>query len=314
MRVHMFAASRLWGACLVALAGTVGASLGACSSQDSADAVEPGAVLPPSGQALGGSATSKGVPPLPSADPNPLGLPPRPLTLLPGDRVFAVAGRMLPGAKVGSTLRLEPAAVLENLAETLLLQPPDGRVYKLHPAYALPVPPTYTPRPLDPLVVAWGGELKHAVVTKVVKDRALARLLDLDSRLPEQLLPKGGPALRQTPGLHPGNYALWEAAPGEHHHVLLVSAVERQPPCWFVLDYGGAARLVESAQLRTLPLSLNGLRPGADVLAESLGRLLPAKVVSLDLPGFVQVRFERAGAPVWLGAGKVRPPLGTKPD
>jgi hypothetical protein len=247
---------------------------------------------------------------------NPLGLPPHPIKLDPGRRVFTFSDRMLAGAKLGSTLVLYAATVVGFEGDDLIVEGRGGPSYKVHPGYVIPVPDGSRVRPRDPVLTEWNGVMKHAVITRFVKDRVEVRYTDMDARTPLGLL-KGVRFVRQVDGLAPGNYAAWKDGDA-WRHVLLVSRLGGEPekpggaPAgaarWFALGYGGAAVLVEETGLHPIPIQPQ-LKVGASVWAEWVGTLRPAVVQSADETGLFTVKFERAGRPVTVGWGLLTPPL-----
>ncbi|AUX22228.1 hypothetical protein SOCEGT47_027290 [Sorangium cellulosum] len=251
---------------------------------------------------------------------NPLGLPPRTLKLDPGRRVFTVSDRMLAGAKLGSTLVLYAATVVAFEGDDLIIEGKSGSSYKVHPGYVIPVPDAPRLRPHDPVITEWNGVMKHAVITRFVKDKIEVRYTDMDPRTPLAQL-KGVRFVRQTEGLAPGNFAAWKDG-DTWRHVLLVSrlggapgepdtvqtSLPGSPARWFALGYGGAALLADESALRPIPIRPK-LKVGASVLAEWVGTLRPGVVQDNEETGLYTVKFERAGRPVTLGWGLLTPPL-----
>lgn len=253
---------------------------------------------------------------------NPLGLPPHTVQLDPGRRVFTFSDRMLAGAKLGSTLVLYAATVVGFEGDDLIVEGKGGPSYKVHPGYVIPVPDTPRLRPHDPVLTEWNGVMKHAVVTRFVKDKIEVRYTDMDARTPLAQV-KGVRFVKQAEGLVPGNFAAWKD--GETwRHVLLVSRLGGPPGApadkpaeggapagaarWFVLAYGGAAQLADERALRPIPVRPK-LKVGSSVLAEWVGALRPAVIQSAEETGLFTVRFERAGRPVTVGWGLITPPL-----
>ncbi|MCC6556613.1 MAG: hypothetical protein IT372_26940 [Polyangiaceae bacterium] len=258
---------------------------------------------------------------------NPFGLPPARIKLDPGRRVFTFSDRMLAGARPGSTLVLYAATVVGFEGDDLIIEGRGGPSYKVHPGYVIPVPDAPRVRLRDPVLTEWNGVMKHAVVTKFVKDRIGVRYTDMDARTPEGLL-KDARFVRQVEGLAPGNYAALKEGDG-YRHVLLVSRsgggpdpeVRADEPRaapdpgarWLALGYGGAALLVDEAALRPIPISPTRLKAGEPVLAEWVGALRRATIQSVDDTGLFTVKFERAGRPVRVGWGLITPPLDPAP-
>ncbi|WP_437802243.1 hypothetical protein [Sorangium sp. So ce693] len=251
---------------------------------------------------------------------NPLGLPPYPIKLEPGRRVFTFSDRMLAGAKLGSTLVLYAGTVVGFDGDDLIVEGRGGPSYKVHPGYVIPVPDAPRLRPHDPLLTEWNGVMKHAVLTRFVKDKIEVRYTDMDPRTPLAQL-KGVRFVVQTAGLAPGNFAAWKD--GETwRHVLLVSrlggpaaepgavltSLSSSSARWFALGYGGAALLADESALRPLPVKPQ-LKIGASVWAEWVGALRPAVVQSAEETGLYTVKFERAGRPATVGWGLLTPPL-----
>ncbi len=252
-------------------------------------------------------------------DPNPLKLPPRRVTLDPGKRVFTFSAEMLEGAKLGSTLVLYAATVVGFEGDDLII---DGRVgpsYKVNGSYVIPVPDDARTKPGDAVLTEWNGVLKHAVITKPIKDKIGVRFTDLDARSGEVLLQGGKPTaatgkhpparfVKQTEGLVPGNYAALQRGE-EWQHVLLVSpAPDGEKKRWFALGFGGAALVADEADLRPIPIRFTP-KIGAAVWAEWVGSLRKGTVQSAPDPGLFTVKFERAGRPATVGFGRILPPI-----
>ncbi|WP_437970887.1 hypothetical protein WMF04_17100 [Sorangium sp. So ce260] len=251
---------------------------------------------------------------------NPLGLPVHPVKLDPGRRVFTFSDRMLAGAKLGSTLVLYAATVVGFEGDDLIIEGRSGPSYKVHPGYVVPVPDAPRLRPHEPVLTEWNGVMKHAVITRFVKDKIEVRYTDMDPRTPLAQL-KGVRFVVQTEGLAPGNFAAWKDG-DTWRHVLLVSRLGGPPAepgavltslpsssaRWFALGYGGAALLADESALRPLPVKPR-LKIGASVWAEWVGALRPAVVQSAEETGLYTVKFERAGRPVTVGWGLLTPPL-----
>jgi hypothetical protein len=275
-------------------------ALAACSEPDTtagAAAADAGAVSAPASQAA--------PPPLPAPaaanDPNPLGLPPRRLKLDAGRRVFTFSDAMLAGARPGSTLILYSATVSGFDGDDFLVEGRTGPAYKVHAGYVIAVPDDPKIKHGDPVLTEWNGVMKHAVITKLGRDRVGVRFTDMDSKTPEAQL-KNPRLVKQSEGLQPGNYAALRD--GETlRHVLLVSlAGEGLAKKWFALGFGGAAMIVDEVALTPIPVKYDP-KPGAAVLAEWVGTLRKATVQAALDQGLFSVRFERAGRPVTLGWG-----------
>ena len=271
--------------------------------------VAPGAAL---AAPLGGAAIVQ--------DPNPLRLPPRRVTLDPGKRVFTFAAGMLDGAKLGSTLVLYAATVVGIEGDDLIIEGRGGPSYKVNGGYVIPVPDDARVKPGDAVLTEWTGVLKHAVVTRFLKDKIGVRFTDLDARGGEVLLQGGRPTaatgqkaaarfVKQAEGLVPGNYAALHRG-DEWLHVLLVSpAPEGETKRWFALGFGGAALIADEADLRPIPIRFTP-KIGAAVWAEWVGSLRRGTVQSSPDAGLFTVKFERAGRPATVGFGRILPPLG----
>ncbi|WP_437785129.1 hypothetical protein [Sorangium sp. So ce1097] len=251
---------------------------------------------------------------------NPLGLPVYPVKLDPGRRVFTFSDRMLAGAKLGSTLVLYAATVVGFEGDDLIIEGKGGPSYKVHPGYVVPVPDAPRLRPHEPVLTEWNGVMKHAVITRFVKDKIEVRYTDMDPRTPLAQL-KGVRFVVQTEGLVPGNFAAWKD--GETwRHVLLVSrlggpaaeagavptSLASSTARWFALGYGGAALIADESALRPIPIKPK-LKVGSSVWAEWVGTLRPAAVQSAEETGLYTVKFERAGRPATVGWGLITPPL-----
>lgn len=247
-----------------------------------------------------------------AADPNPLSLPARDLDLAPGTRVFAVPEPMLRGAKLGSTFVLHAAQVVGRDGESLLVQTREGEPYKLHPSYLVPVPSgARRPGVGQPVIAEWAGVLKHGVFRAIKKSRSVVRFFDAsdggDRVLDDAIL------FRAEDGFSPGNYASVRVS-GEQRHVLLVAPIDGAAAGdgpskrWFVLGNAGAATIVETADLTAIPVKWDP-KVGAQVWAESLGRMRPGIVQAVDAPGVFTIKFERAGRPANVGWGSIMPPM-----
>jgi len=301
--------------------GNRGASNGAASS--TAPAPRPsGSALPPAGPAtpLGPVAGA-------AIEPNPLHLPPVRVTLDRKQRVFTFPEQMLAAARPGSTLVLYAATVTSVEGDDFIVESKGAPSYKVHQGYVIAVPDVPRLRPGDAVLTEHNGMMKHAVVTRFVKDRVGVRYTDLQGRAQEALLLPGSkdppPALpgkpapsapkpawfvKQAEGLAPGNYAALRRG-GEWTHVLLVSASgEGDARRWFALGYGGAAMVVAEGDLAPIPIKPK-LKLGAAVWAESGGKMRRATVQAADDQGLFSVKFERAGRPSTVGWGLVMKPL-----
>jgi hypothetical protein len=270
----------------------------------------PGAAIPPPA-APGAAATVQ--------DPNPLRLPPRRVTLDPGKRVFTFAAGMLDGAKLGSSLVLYAATVVGIEGDDLIIEGRGGPSYKVNGSYVIPVPDDAHLKPGDAVLTEWTGVLKHAVITRFLKDKIGVRFTDLDARGGEVLLQGGKPTaatgqkvaarfVKQAEGLVPGNYAALHRG-DEWLHVLLVSpAPDGETRRWFALGFGGAALVADEADLRPVPIRFTP-KIGAAVWAEWVGTLRRGTVQSSPEAGLFTVKFERAGRPATVGFGRILPPI-----
>ncbi len=245
--------------------------------------------------------------PAAAADSNPLRLPPRRIKLDPGRRVFTFTDRMLAGAKLGSTLILYAATVSAFDGDDLVIEGRAGPSYKVHPGYVIPVPDDPRVRVGDPVLTEWNGVMKHAVVTKILKDRVAVRFTDMDARTPEGQV-KNARFVRQVDGLAPGNYAAMKDG-DTWRHVLLVSPAsnEGEPKRWFALGFGGAALIAEEGSLLPIPVKWSP-RVGAEVWAEWVGTMRKATVQSVGDTGLFTVKFDRAGRPATVGWGLLMKP------
>jgi hypothetical protein len=266
------------------------------------------------------------IPPVPAPgaavtvqDPNPLKLPPRRVTLDAGKRVFTFSAGMLDGARLGSTLVLYAATVVGIEGDDLIIEGRGGPSYKVNGSYVIPVPDDAKTKPGDAVLTEWNGVLKHAVITKPIKDKIGVRFTDLDTRSGEVLLQGGKPTaatgkhpparfIKQVEGLVPGNYAALHRG-DEWLHVLLVSpASEGETKRWFALGFGGAALVADEADLQPIPIRFTP-KLGAPVWAEWVGTLRRGTVQASPDPGLFTVKFERAGRPATLGFGRILPPI-----
>jgi hypothetical protein len=311
--VVVFSASL--AACKDPAPGAAPSAGAAMSAPPRAASAAPAALLPgatiPAATPPGALATAQ--------DPNPLALPPRRLTLDPGKRVFTFSAGMLDGAKLGSTLVLYAATVVGFEGDDLIIEGRGGPSYKVNGSYVIPVPDDARVKPGDAVLTEWNGVLKHAVITRPIKDKIGVRFTDLDARSGEVLLQGGKPTattgkhpparfVKQAEGLAPGNYAALQRG-DEWLHVLLVSpAPDGETKRWFALGFGGAAVLADEASLRPIPIRYNP-KIGATVWAEWVGTLRKGTVQTIPDPGLFTVKFERAGRPATVGFGGILPPL-----
>jgi hypothetical protein len=273
-------------------------------------ALVPGAAIPPT--------PAPGAPAL-AQDPNPLKLPARRVTLDPGKRVFTFSAEMLDGAKLGSTLVLYAATVVAFEGDDLIIEGRGGPSYKVNGSYVIPVADDAHVKPGDAVLTEWNGVLKHAVITKPIKDKIGVRFTDLDARSGEVLLQGGKPVaatgkhpparfVRQSEGLVAGNYAALHRG-DEWLHVLLVSpAPEGETKRWFALGFGGAALVADEADLKAIPIRYTP-KIGATVWAEWVGTLRRGTVQASPDAGLFTVKFERAGRPATVGFGRILPPI-----
>jgi hypothetical protein len=256
-----------------------------------------------------------------SAQPNPLHLPPLHVELPVGRRIFTVPEQMLAAARAGSTLVLVAGSVTGIDGDDLVVESRGSPSYRIHPGYVIPVPDDPKLKPGEPVLTEHGGALKHAVVTKFLRDRVGVRFTDVEGRSQEVMLQGGSgkptsadkPSkaarfARQTEGLQPGNYAALRQG-DEWLHVLLVSgAGEGEARRWLALGFGGAAMVVSEGDLAPIPIKWTG-KPGAAVWAESGGKMRRATVQAAEDQGLFTVKFERAGRPTTVGWGLLMKPL-----
>ena len=303
MRARLSIALRLSALAALALLAS------ACGQSGDARPPDPPPSATPSSSAA--PSTSSAPPAAPAlVDPNPFKLPPRPLTLDAGKRVFTVSDQMLAGAKLGSTLVMYAATVAGLDGELLVIEGRTGPPYKVHPSLAIVVPDDPRIQPGDPVVAEHNGVMRHGVVKKHVKDRILVRYVDGESRSGESTL-KATRFLKQTDGLKPGNYAA--LGDGETlRHVLLVSPFDDGQKKWFVLGAGGAAMIALESALEPIPVKF-APRTGTQVLAAHNGVLRKATVTSTPETGIFSVKYERAGRPATLGWGFLLPLANEKP-
>jgi hypothetical protein len=119
--------------------------------------------------------------------------------------------------------------------------------------------------------------------------------------------------VRQVEGLVPGSYAALRQG-NEWLHVLLVSSSgEAGARRWFALGFGGAATIVDEADLKPIPLR-HSPKVGSVVWAEWSGKMRRATVLSADEPGLFTIKYERAGRPAVVGWGLLMAPLEDKPQ
>jgi hypothetical protein len=313
---------------LLLVVGLVACSSPAPSPGPGGTTAPPGSAPPPTGLSAPSpiiAPPSPGSPQTTLSDPNPLHLPPRRLALDPGKRVFTFPAAMLEGARLGSTLVLYGATVAGLEGDDLIVEGKGGPSYRVNAGYAIAVPDEPKVKPGDVVLTEWGaGVMKHAVVTRLVKDRVGVRYTDMDARTPEALLLGGrataavsGPSkaarfLKQSEGLAPGTYAAPHVGE-EWKHVLLVSpAVDGDKKRWFALGFGGSALMADEADLKPIPIRW-APKVGATVWAEWAGTLRKGTVQGLDNPGLFTVKYERAGRPATVGFGMLMAPLAEAP-
>jgi hypothetical protein len=307
------------------------AGLSACSepppaSGGASSAVPLGSLRPPSpagASAPAGSAGSSPTTAPPSApavaEPNPLHLPPRRVTLDPGKRVFTFSEPMLQGARLGSTLVLYAATVIGLEGDDLIIEGKGTPSYKVAGAYVIPVPDDARLKPGDAVLTEWNGAMKHAVVIRQVKEKLSVRFTDMDARLGEVLLLPGKPTtatgaskavrfVKQVEGLAPGNYAAFHDGENWRHVLLVAPAGEGDKKRWFALGFGGAALVADEGDLKAIPVKYSP-KVGATVWAEWVGTLRKGTVQAVDDPGLFTVKFERAGRPATVGFGQILPPI-----
>lgn len=286
----------------------------------SASAARPiGSAPPPAGPAAPAAPARAG-----AVEPNPLRLPPVRVNVGRCGRVFTFPEQMLAAAKPGSTLVLQAAFVAGMDGDDLVIESRGGPSYKIHAGYVIAVPDETRLKPGDPVLTEHNGLMKHAVVTKFVRDRIGVRFTDLEGRTQEVLLPNlsckqatTGPTasapskavrfVKQADGLAPGNYAALRQG-DEWQHVLLVSGFgEGEARRWFALGFGGAAMVVNEADLTPIPVKF-ATKVGKLVWAQEGGKMRRATVQAADEQGLVTVKFERAGRPSTVGWGQVMAP------
>lgn len=242
---------------------------------------------------------------------NPLGLPARRLKLDAGSRVFTFSSEMLSQAKLGSTLVLYGATIVGFEGDDLIVEQKGVSSYKVHPGYVIPVPAAVKVRPGDPVLTEWSSAMRHAVVTRLVKDKVAVRLTDVETRTSEVQL-KDARFIRQVDGLVPGNYAAALGVPDVRHVLLVSPVVDGDRKRWLALGFAGAVEIVDESDLRPIPVKWTP-KVGAPVFAASVGLMRKATVMSVDPPAFFTVKYERAGRPATVAWGLVMPPLSDPP-
>jgi hypothetical protein len=305
------------------LAALVLVALSASCGHGSTPGAAPSASAPPASRSAEGEAppAAPASPLGPGAltNPNPLDLPQVKVSLDAGRRVFAPSGQMLATLRPGSTLVLYAATALGVDGDDLILEGRGGPSYKIHAGYVIPVPDEPRIVPGTAVLTEHGGVMRHAVVTKMVKDRVFVRFTDVDHKPAEVSLlggsgkpigaspSKAARFVRKVDGLVPGNLAALRQG-DEWLHVLLVSAGgEGAGRRWFALGYGGAAMVVKESDLRPIPVRFSP-RVGGDVWAQWAGKMRRATVLGADDQGLFTVKFDRAGRPAVTGWGFLMPP------
>ncbi|APR78388.1 Hypothetical protein A7982_03735 [Minicystis rosea] len=285
------------------------ASASTTSSSPSADASPPSAAPAARVRPEAGS----------SSQHNPLGLPPMRNNLQPNRRIFTIPEAMLKGAKPGSTFILQAGTVTGMDGDDLVVESRGSPSYRIHPGYVIAVPDDPRLKPGDPVLTEQGGVMRHAVVTKFIRDRVGVRYTDLEGRSQEVLLLGGsgkptatGPSkaarfVKQTEGLQPGNYAALHQGEDWLHVQLISGFGDGEGRKWLALGFGGAAMVVNESELAPIPVRLE-LKVGAIIWAESGGKMRRATVQSADDRGIFLVKFERAGRPSTVGWGLVMKP------
>jgi hypothetical protein len=284
-------------------------TLCACD-EDTADAESSEGALSPSAAPFGSvEQVPGGIVLPPEAQPvvNPFDLPaptdqPEPEK---GQRVFAVPQRMLASAKLGSAMKLASATARGREGQNYLVRIGFGAPYQIHPAYVV-VPRPGRFRRGTYVIASYSGELKHGVVTHLVRDRVAVRYTDLGRKTSEQKLdPKRIGVLPS--GLAPGGYAA-HLTEHEYRHVLLVSSsMAAGKRRWLVIGHTGETALVSEDKLQPLPVPRFKPKVGATVLAAWRGTLVRTQVKSLDRPALLTVTRPRAGWPLVVGPGMVMP-------
>ncbi|HHH31363.1 MAG TPA: hypothetical protein ENK57_23865 [Polyangiaceae bacterium] len=240
-------------------------------------------------------------------DPNPLGLPPvAPVPMKKGQRVFAAPPRMVRAAKLGTSFMLAMATFLAMEGNDYVVRVGFGEPYQVHPGYVV------VPRPgrfrRGAIVIAgYRDQLHHGVVTGLRRDRVMVQYTDLGFRLGDQRLAHDRIGVLSG-GLEPGAYAAYRADQ-EYRHVQLVSS-GRHPDgktVWLAIEHEGQIRLIDEAQLVSLPRPRFNPRPGSTVLAAWRGAMVRATVRELERPGLYTVKRPRAGAPLLVGPDMIMP-------
>lgn len=247
------------------------------------------------------------LPPEPQPVTNPLDLPVPADQPVPekGQRVFAVPQRMLATAHLGSAMKLASATALEREGESFIVRIGFGAPYQIHPAYVV-VPKSGRFRRGTYVIASYSGELKHGVVTHLVRDRVAVRFTDLGRKSAEQKLDPKRIGILPS-GLAPGGYAA-HLTEHEYRHVLLVSSsVVAGQRRWLVIGHTGETALVSEDKLQPLPVPRFKPRVGATVLAAWRGTLVRTQVKSLDRPSLLTVTRPRAGRALIVGPGMVMP-------
>jgi hypothetical protein len=307
------------------LAALLIAPIAACGGHGPAPGAAASASAPPASRSAQGeappAAPASPLGPAALTNPNPLELPQVKVALDAGRRVFAPSGQMLATMRPGSTLVLYAATAIGVDGDDLILEGRGGPSYKIHAGYVIPVPDEPRLVPGVAVLTEHGGVMRHAVVTKMVKDRVGVRFTDVDTKLGEVMLlggsgkpiagapSKAARFVRKVDGLVPGNLAALRQGDAWLHVLLVSGAGEGEGRRWFALGYGGAAMVVKEADLRPIPVRF-APRAGSVVWAQWAGKMRRATVLGADEQGLFTVKFERAGRPAVVGWGFLMPPLG----
>jgi hypothetical protein len=262
------------------------------------------------GTAVASAKTAKPIPTLPTlppkraANPNPLGLPDSGLRSKKGRRVFAVSQAGLNHARLGSTLILRAARVLEQKGELLRLRVRHGSSYTIHNSYVI-APQKRRFRRGNPVFANYHSKLRHGVVHSLFMRKVAVQYTDIGRKArPARLAHDEVGHL--PPGLQPGAYAVYSDGRSEHH-VLLVSSGRHLDGSlkWLVLGYGSSARVVLASQLRAIPQRLR-LKPGAEVSVAWRGRFVDGVVRSADKRArLFRVKRARSGSTMLVGPGQL---------
>jgi hypothetical protein len=208
---------------------------------------------------------------------------------------------MLANARIGSTLVLYATVALGLDGDDVIVEGRGGPSYKVHTAYVIPVPDEPRVRQGDPVVTEQAGVLRHAVVTKLQKDKTLVRYTDLDARAKETAL-KHARFIRQIEGLMRAT-TLPRAAATPPPRALVSSFTEGGTKRWLAL---ASAAPAEGRGERTRPIPIKYSPKLGTTVWPNVGTL-PRDHAMAPRIGLFTVKYEQAGRPAVVGRASIPP-------